>query len=456
MKKLLVTLPLGLLMIPLYVSAQTETPSAQNTQQSPETAFLAALSQVLQSQSEDLYAVAAAVLQSGGTESDFFRFMNQACEAGHPVAQQWKAQQLLQTVAAAQADLVTSPDAVRAGGLMKAAANAGYVPALVEMARYVGSGVGMAASEAEGLRYLMQACRSGSSRARAAYLLLTGRLNAGKFDAPEIASELNKNNYHLEEVIASLYGDSPEALDWLEKASAHGSPTAAFMLGQSKLPSDEPAALALLKLAAERHLPEALATHGVIQMSQQSGNEGLRDLQLAFMLGYTPAASTLAAQFIRQPEVYSPERVFELYRLGDTLQDARSSVAYAYCLVTGRGCAAAPEKGVEMLRRLADAGSPYANVALADLYFNGCGVEPNMMKAVNYLGEADAAGVPNAYVLMAALTRLGNAAAPPDSRRAELYLKMAVERGEQGVQQLFDAMIQEKEWHFLPLVGKKP
>jgi len=77
-----------------------------------------------------------------------------------------------------------------------------------------------------------------------------------------------------------------------------------------------------------------------------------------------------------------------------------------------------------------------------------------MMKAVNYLGEADAAGVPNAYVLMAALTQLGNAAAAPDSRRAELYLKMAAERGEQNPRQLFDAMIQQKEWHFLPPVRK--
>ncbi|MBQ3142997.1 MAG: sel1 repeat family protein [Akkermansia sp.] len=454
MKKLLVTLPLGLLMMPLYVFAQTEAPVAQNMEQSTESAFSAALTQVLQSQSEDLYSVAVAVLQSGGTEADFFRLMNQACDAANPVAQKWKAQLLLQSVAAAQADLLTSPDAMRARELMKAAAEAGYVPAQVEMARYAGIGVGAAASESEGLRYLMQACRSGSSRARAAYLLLSGRLNTGKFDAPEIASELGKNNYHLEEVIASLYGDSAEALEWLEKASAHGSPSAAFMLGQSKLQSDEAAALALLKLSAERHLPEALATHGVIQMSQQQGKEGLQNLQLAFMLGYTPAASTLAAQFILQAETYSPERVFELYRLGDALQDARSSVAYAYCLVTGRGCSAAQEKGVEMLRQLADDGSPYANVALADLYFNGCGVESNMMKAVNYLGEADAAGVPNAYVLMAVLTQLGNAAAAPDSRRAELYLKMAAERGEQNPQQLFDAMIQQKEWHFLPSVRK--
>lgn len=422
--------------------------------QGMEDAFNKALSQVFATQSEDLYPVALAVLNSGGGEGDFFNLMNRAAKAGNPVAQKWGAQNELQSVLLSQPELSAASEAIKARALMKSAADAGYVPAQVEMARYAGSGVGAAASEAEGLRYLMQACRSGSSRARAAYLLLSGRLNTAQFDAPEIASELGKKNYHLEEVIASLYGDSPEALEWLEKASAHGSPTAAFLLGQRKLQTDEAAALALLKLSAERYLPEAMATYGVIQLSRHEEEEGLQKLQLAFMLGYTPAATTLAAQYISRPETYSPERVFELYRLGDSLKDARSSVAYAYCLVTGRGCTATPEKGVEMLRQLSDAGSPYAYVALADLYFNGCGVEPNMMKAVNYLGEADAAGVPNAYVLMAVLTQLGNAAAPSDSRRAELYLKMAAERGERGVKQLFDDMVQKKEWHFLPPVRK--
>lgn len=454
MLKLLLTLPLGLLMIPGHVFAQPETIPARRVQQTPEEAFSAALSQIFQSQSEELYPAALSVLQSGGTEIDFFRLMKQAGESGNPVARKWMAQNILQSASASSGDLATAPAAIRSRELMKEAADAGFIPAQVEMARYAGSGVGAVASESAGLNYLMQACKGGSSRARAAYLLLSGRLNTGQFDAPEIASELGKKNYHLEEVIASLYGDSPEALEWLEKASEHGSPTAAFLLGQRKLQTDEAAALALLKLSAERFLPEALATYGVIQLSRHEEEEGLQRLQLAFMLGYAPAATTLAAQYISRPETYSPERVFELYRLGDSLKDTRSSVAYAYCLVTGRGCTATPDEGVTMLRELADAGSPYAYVALADLYFNGCGVEPDMMKAINYLGEADAAGVPNAYVLMAALTQLGNAAAAPDARRAELYLKMAAERGEIGVQQLFDAMIQKKEWHFLPPVQK--
>lgn len=418
------------------------------------TAFEEALSGVLKAQTEDLFPVAEAVLASGGTETAFFRLMQQAGEAGNPVARKWQAGYILQSVSAAQFDMGTAAEAVKARELMKAAADSGYVPAQVEMARFAGRGVGAPASESEGVQYLVKACKTGSKRARAAYLLITGRLNDGKFDAPEVVSELQKNNFYLEEVIASLYGDAPEALDWLEKASAHGSPTAPFLLGQSKAQADEPASIELLKMSAERHLPEALATLGVLQLNGSEREEGIRKLQLSFMLGYAPAAATLAAQYINRPELYSAERVFDLYKQGALLNDARASVAYAYCLVIGRGCTPDSEQGVAVLRELAYDGSPYANVALADLYFNGCGVKADMMKAINYLGEADAAGVPNSYALMAALTQLGNAVAKSDPRRAELYLKMAEERGEIGTREVFDSLVKAKEWHFLPPVKK--
>ena len=453
MMKFYVMLALGLAMFPmLAVAAQQQ--GQLVVEQGVKDAFDTALEGVRKAQSEDLFPVAESVLQAGGTETEFYRLMKQAAEKANPVALRWLAQYTLLSVQGDATDLATNPEAVKARELMKTAADAGYAPALVDMARYAGSGVGAPAGEAEGMQYLVKAIRAGSARARAAYLLLTGRLNNGNFDAPEIVSELKKNNFYLEDVIASLYGDSPEALVWLEKASAHGSATAPFLLGQNKEQTDEAASLELLKLAAERHLPEALATLGAVQLNGTESQEGLRKLQLSFMLGYTPAVTTLAAQYINSPQTYTPERVFDLYNLGTVLQDARASVAYAYCLVLGRGCTPMPEQGVAMLRELAYAGSPYANVALADLFFNGCGVEPDMMKAINYLGEADAAGVPNAYVLMAVLTQLGNAAAKPDARRAELYLKMAEERGEIAARSIFDALVAEKSWHFLPPVKK--
>lgn len=418
-------------------------------------AFDAALQQVLKSQSEDLYAVALAVLDAGGSEVDFFRLMKQAADAGMPVAQKWLAQYVLQSAVEPAIDLSTAPNAIAARRLMKQAADAGYVPAQVEMARYVGSGVGAAADEAEGMQYLMRACAAGSRRGRAAYLLLSGRLDGGKFDAPETASELQKGNFHLEEVIASMYGEMPESVEWLRKAMEHGSPVAPLLLAQRS--SAENDSLKLLRLSAERHQPEALAAYGAILLSPSSSSgverntsEGIRHLQLAVMLGNVSATSTLAGQYMNNPDTYSAERVFDLYNIATVLQDPRASVAYAYCLVCGRGCSPEPEKGVAMLRQLADAGSPYAHVALADLYFNGTGVEPDMFAAINHLGEAGTIGVPNTYAIMAAMTQMGNAKARPDERRAELYLLMAEEQGHTSAREVYNGIIARKNWTFLP------
>ena len=453
MAKFSVILALGLLLSPVPAS-QPQPQIAEEVAPCGKEEFRIALEEVQRQQSEDLYKVADAVLQAGGTEMDFFRLMQQAGESGNPVAQMFLARHALQSASGELPVNGASPAQAKARELMMAAADSGYIPALVEIAHFIGSGIGASADEAEAMRYLMKACEAGSPRARAAYLLLTGRLDDGSFDAPEVQSELRKNNFYLEEVIASLYGDNPEALVWLEQAAAHGSATAPFLLGQRKVQMDTAAAGELLMLAAERHLPEALAAQGVQELNQGRQESGLRKLQLSFMLGYVPAVVTVAAEYMKHPETYGAERVYDLYTMGAALHDGRASVARAYCLVTGRGCSPAPEMGVNILHQLAENGNPFAYVALADLYFNGCGVTPNMMKAVSYLGEAAAAGFPNAYVLMAVMTQLGNSSAAPDAVRAELYLKMAEERGETDARRLFDTMIQQKTWHFLPPVQK--
>lgn len=444
------------LTMPILADAQKPTePAGAESGAALQSSFDAALAAVLKAQSDDLYPVADAVLNAGGTETDFYRLMKAASDAGQPVAQRWNAQLMLLSAQEPGMNPAETEIARQSRELMQKAAESGYVPAQVEMARYAGSGIGAPANESEGMRYLMSACKAGSSRARAAYLLLSGRLDAGRFDAPEIASELRKNNYHLEDIIASLPVTKADAEKWLRKAAEHGSATAPYVLAQNENASAE-AFVAGMKLAAERHLPEGLATYGQILLNplrefkvEKNEPAGIRHLQLAFMLGYSPVTATLATLMMNRPEEYSAARVFDLYNVGTVMQDARASVAYAYCLACGRGCDALPDKGVRMLEELADAGSAYSYVALADLYFNGAGVPADLSKAVNYLGDAAASGVPNTYSIMAALTHLGNASAKPDARRAELYLRMAEERGETEARRVFDALVKEKQWHFL-------
>lgn len=416
-----------------------------------------ALVQIAKENSEDLYPVVAAVLESGGNIEDFEHFMRAAAKEGAPAAQLWVAQTELEKLVAKGGDAVMADEAVRACKSLDAAAKAGYIPALLVQSHMAGAGIGRRPSEKEGLRLLTEACKAGSVRARAAYLLVSGRLNAGDWTLPEVASELEKKNFYLEEIIASLCGADEQARSWYEKAAEHGSARAAYLLSQTfedAIPEDR--AAAYLKQAAERHLPEALAAVGMLEVSGDgqlfpvNREQGVRKLQAALMLGYQPVAVTLASLFMNEPDKHSAESILALYKNAAEQGDARAMVAYAYCLATGRGCAADAAKGREMLKNLAFNGMPYASMALADLYFNGVGDAPDVRAAVNALGEAASAGVPQCYTLMAALTALGTETTKGDERRAESFLRMAEENRETSPREFYQSLLAEKQWHFLP------
>ncbi|MGN0828907.1 MAG: tetratricopeptide repeat protein [Akkermansia sp.] len=419
-------------------------------------ALRAALQMMAEQGADDYYPAVQAVLDAGGTEQDYLRLMTEAAAAGAPAAQLWRAQQLADYAMSGTA----AGEAVQeARQLLAAAADAGYAPAMLELAAYTASGLGGRANEREAMRLLTEACKAGSVRARAAYLLMSGRLSKENLTAPEVVSELRNNNVYLEEILAALSeSEQPEvARSWWEKADAHGSAKAPYFLAQSGDGAfGEPRAQELLRRAAERHWPEALAVLGAWESSGQGetnppdGARGMRHLQEAVMLGYQEAAVTLAALFLREPQSYPAERVTALYAEAAARGFDRAMVAHAYCLAVGRGCPPEPERGMARLRKLAEQGVLYAHVALADLYFNGRGTEPDLRRAVDALGEAAAGGLPQAYTLMAVLTRLGNASTPPDPERARLYLRMAAEQGEPADEALVEELVAAGAWHFLP------
>lgn len=416
-----------------------------------------ALAQVAEKNSEDLFPVVEAVLNAGGSPEDFEPFMRAAAKASAPAAQLWVAQTELEKLVAKGGDAVAADEVVSAVKALDAAAKAGYVPALLVQSHMAGAGIGRRPSEKEGQRLLAEACKAGSTRARAAYLLVSGRLNAGDWTVPEVASELEKNNFYLEEIIASLYGADEQARTWYEKAAEHGSARAAYVLSQTyedAIPEDR--AAEYLKLAAERHLPEALAAVGMLEVNGDgklfpvNREQGMRKLQSALMLGYQPVAVTLASLYMNEPDKHSAESILALYKNAAEQGDGRAMVAYAYCIATGRGCEADAAKGREMLKTLAFNGMPYASMALADLYFNGVGEAADVRAAVNALGEAASAGVPQCYTLMAALTALGTETTKGDERRAESFLRMAEENHEQNPREMYQSLLADKGWHFLP------
>lgn len=425
--------------------------------------LMQALQGMQQSGSDDMYAAVKAVLDAGGDETQFPNLMQEAAAAGSAAAQLWLATHILRKNPPQPDAISTAPEAVQARKLVQQAADAGYVPAMVEMARFAGGGVGASVDEKLGMRYLMQACKAGSSSARASYLMVSGRIKPDNMNAPEIVSELKRKNYQLEEIIATMHGNTPDGLQWLKTAAEHGSGRAALLLAQSAEAfglKDEEARQYMMQ-AADDHVPEALAIMGALQLtgSPEHGVEAdavaaQRRLQEAVALGYAPAAVTLAMHYLERPDVYSPERIFRLCQMAAAYKDARAEVAYGYCLVAGRGCEQNTSQGMALLQKQADAGNPYAHLALADIYYNGVGVAPDLHQAIDCLGEASAYGVPHAYVVMAAMSALGNAATQPDERRARLYLQMAEEKGEPNAQAVYDAILAAKKWHFMAPAAK--
>ena len=428
--------------------------------------FQAALDEVKEKQSENLGPVVAAVLEAtGGDEQAYWRMMQSAADAGHPVALTWLARQTLQQLQVQGLDPETAPQAVKLRAAMEQAAATGYIPAVVEMAHFCGSGVGAPPDEKKGMEYLMQACKANSPRARAAYLLLSGRLEKDGASSPAVVAELKRQNYYVEEFLSALVANNDEARsqEWLTQAASHGSPGAAGLLAMYYLQQGKDSlGYDFLKQAAERDHAESLAHLAAFTLPGAELPDGLKPnvtqdidvairlFQRAALLGYAPALIPLAGEYLKPPDKYPAERVFELYRMAADAGDPRGGVAYAYCLATGRGCAADAGRGVMVLRQLVDAGVAFANLALADLYFNGSGVQADMPKALSCLSAAASAGVPKVYTLMAVLAQLGNASKAPEPARARMYLRMAEERGEPEVQAAFDEMVKLGTWKFIP------
>ncbi len=451
MKSLVYFLPLSL--CPLV--AQT---------QDAKSVCMAALDAVKTAQSEDLGPVVTAVMDAtGGDEQAFWKLMQEASDAGHPVALTWMSGQGLRQLTAQGLNLQTSPEALRLRAAVEQAADAGYVPAMVEMAHLLGSGVGAAPDEKKAMAYLMKACKVNNSRARAAYLLLSGRMEKGGAKDAAVAAELKRNNYYVEEFLSAFaaQADEEKSREWLAAAASHGSPYAAGVLGRYYLSEGKDAlGFDFLKLAVERNHPDSLAVMATLHLPgaepalqnliKPDAEESIRLFRKSALLGYTPALIPLAGEYNKQPEKYSKERVFELYRRAADMGDARGGVAYAYCLASGRGCQQDTERGVRILNQLVDAGVSFANMALAELYFNGTGVPADMGRAISALTSAASDGLPGCYTLMAALAQMGNSAKPSDPARANMYLRMAEERGEPAPRATFDALVQLGGWKFIP------
>ncbi len=419
-------------------------------------------------QSDDFFAAAKLVLEETGDPAAFYPLMEEASRAGSAAATVWLLP--LESNALAVRNLMFSslmPDerdarAAEMRARIQAAAAKKYRPAYVLAANVMGKVFGGEPDEAAAMRYLVEGSKAGCSRARAAYLAASGRLQKGEKD-PAVAAELGRNNFHLEEMVGLAAGDTEEGVRWLRRAAEHGSAVAPYLLTQSRtaaLPEKE--AMEMLQLAAERHNADAMSFLGNLKLRarelsastglalEEDREDGLRLLNLAAALGQPEAAQSLASAMAQGMfGALEAARVCSLFRMAAEQGDPQGMAGYGYCLMAGRGCAVDAVRGEKLLSRSLEMGGLWGHQALASVYYNGLGVKPDLRRAVNALGEDAAQGSVHAYAIMAAITALGNEGSAPDAFRARIYLDMAEEEDPEA-QAVYDAIIAAKGWRFLP------
>lgn len=442
--------------------AEESAPAPAPTSADLTAALSAELERMLRENDEDFYNVAVLLTKSTGNWISMDGVLAAAAEKGEPVSQYWTAKRELDKRELKGDISLPGPDFAKALKLLRASASRGYLPACVACANLIGSGIGCEANREEALRFLQEACKKGSARARAVYMMVSGRIEAGKFDTPEMKYELDRGNFYLEELVADYYAaqqDREKCVEWLKRASRNGSASAAFRLAvlysaeESGDLSEDPAPY--LKLATERHWPEALCMSGKVAAGQGDAVRTVDLLSAAAQLGSGDACRVLAEICGESGGTgITPELITGLMQRSFELGDLNGTAGYAYCRVLSSESPEEAAKWLALLEQSADSMSVSAYKALASLRFNGApGVAPDMRRAVYYLGEARSLGYVQADALIAALAALGCEGTPPDPSRAEAYLKMAVEALPIS-QQWYDQLLQEKGWIFLRYAKK--
>lgn len=411
----------------------------------------AVLQDMVKKNSEDFYEAAALVYDDCGDVLTFFRLMTKAAESGNPAAALWLSH-YLSVQSATNPELLT-----RAGTLLEGASAAGYVPAMVEYAGSVNMNEVESAVKKKAMTALMNACRKGSAKGRALYLMVSGRMANGSITQPEIVSELKKKNYYLEEMIAAMQPDTSSARVWMERAAEHGSAFAPFALYQ--VDSSEKSAT-YIQQAVERHLPAAMGRYGtelvlretldIEKCDDKKVAEGLRLLSMAVMMGDAVSYQMLAYLHANgQGKNIPKERIYELFQLAHRCGDPNGTAGVGYCKVLGVGCKQDAAEGLALMEKARDRNAQWVNQALASMYFNGDGVAPDLRKAVDALMDDHISGSRHAYAMMAVITAIGNASAKPDPSTARIYLNMAIEAGEADAPLYYDSFVKEGKWRFM-------
>ena len=304
---------------------------------------------------------------------------------------------------------------------VRAQADEGDVGAAFALARGLQAGNPEPAQLLEGAKYLEIAAEAGVVEAQVQFANLVRR---GGHGGPP---------------------DAQKALDLLEKAAETGDADAVLTLGSFVLDTQLGAAgrdraLGLLQKSADAGNINAASLLAGLYLQGRGvpvdPERALAYYEIGLVAGNTGAMISMGDLFRNGASTFPPatDKAMALYTQAAALGNAAGSRRVADMYFNGEGVDSDPAAAVQMLEELGTKGDTQAYLALAEYNLRGEIIPLNVISAIDYLEKAVAAGNATGLLRLGDLYRVGATGLVPDATKALDYYNRAVEAGAAGAE----------------------
>lgn len=416
-------------------------------------AFKERLQQEAKACNYDFLPAMKAILTATNDEFAVDAWMRQAAAEGVAPAMQYLGDKMLTGVTAEE---LQSPQVKEAFAMVKKAADAGYAPAMLNVALARINGIGTPKDEAQSRKDMLAACKGGQFMPRFKWLQLTGRLDGfDSKDKPEVKSEIERGNHHVVYFLGMQAPTDKERSEWLQNAVKLGNAEAVYALSAACSATMPKQSYQLLQEAVKMHSPGAVFLLGCLltEPNQPAAVKGLgiphndqmgrQLIRLAAMSGNTEARYMLGMSYHDGKYGFAKDdtRAYRNFAIGARAGDPMCSFAQSLMLLKGLGVQKNEKASLPLMLEAANRGIPAALILMAYVQYNGLGGIPaDAYKAKQTLQDALANNVPEALVYLAYITARGGVNLEADQAESAMYLRMAEHDLKDEAKKLYDDM----------------
>lgn len=417
-------------------------------------AFKERLQQEAKDCNYDFMPAMKAILNATNDEFAIDAWMQQAAKEGIAPAMQYIGDKMLSYITE---DEIKGQKGKDAFALLKKAADAGYAPALLNVALARMNGLGTYKDEAQARKDMLAACKDGKFVPRFKWLQLTGRLQGfDSKDKPEVKAEIDRGNHHVVYFLAMQAENLNDQSEWMQKAAKLGNPEAVYALSAACSASMPKESYQLLQEAVKMHSPSAVLLLGNLLTDPKKPDAvkgldipyndqvGRHLIRLAAMSGNPEARYMLGMCYhsgnfgFRKDE----SRAYRSFEMGTRGGDQLCATAQAIMLLKGMGVQKDEKASLPLILEAANRGSAGAIILMAYVQYKGLGGIPaDAYKAKQTLQDAVANNIPEALVYLAYITAKGGANLTADEKESAMYLRMAQQDMKDEAQKLYDDLM---------------